>query len=78
MSARYDKARKAFEYLESLVPLDDQVELDSERENLMRNPTKTKAAELYEAGIRLWEREHMPHADQRARKICEDYSYDRP
>lgn len=73
MSRRYDRARQAFEYLERLAELDDQVELDAERESLMRSPTKAKAADLYEMGIRLWAREHAPHSDRRARKICEEY-----
>lgn len=73
MSRRYAKARKAFEYLESLAILEDQVELDSEREPLMKNPTKEYAADLYEAGIRLWCREHMPHPDRRAQRIAEEY-----
>ena len=75
MSNRYDKARKAFEYLESLAELEDQVELDAERESLMRNPTKSKAADIYEKAIRLWAGEHAPHSDPRARKICEDYKH---
>lgn len=73
MSKRYAKARAAFEYLESLAELDDQVELDAEREGLMRNPTKTKAADMYEAGIRLWFREHAPHSDLRAQELEEEY-----
>jgi len=55
---RYEKARNAFEFLESLEELKDQVDLDSERIFLMREPTKAKAALLYEAGIRLWFQEH--------------------
>lgn len=50
----YAKARSDFEYLETLAELDDQVELDSERLALMREPTKAKACEMYESGIRLW------------------------
>lgn len=73
MSRRYDKAREVFEYLESLVELDDQVEMDAERLSLMRNPTKSKAADLYEMGIRLWCGEHMPHNDPRAQEIAEEY-----
>lgn len=73
MGGRYDKAREAFEYLESLAELEDQVELDSRREELMRNPTKAKAADMYEAGIRLWAREHAPHDDRRAQEITEEY-----
>ena len=58
MSARYEKAREVFEALEAIVELEDQVELDAERLGLMRNPTKAKAASMYEAGIRLWLSEH--------------------
>lgn len=54
----YAKARSDFEYLESLVELDDQVELDSQRLDLMQEPTRAKACELYEAGIHLWFGEH--------------------
>lgn len=50
----YAQARKDFEYLESLELLGDQVELDAERECLMQEPTKKKAAELYCVGVRLW------------------------
>ena len=55
---RYDVARADFEFLERIALLEDQVELDAEREPLMKNPTKAKAAQLYEFGITLWFREH--------------------
>lgn len=55
---RYDIARRDFETLEEIAELDDQVELDAQREELMRCPTKAKAAEMYEAAIRLWFGEH--------------------
>lgn len=58
MSKRYEQARADFEFLESIALLDDQVELDAERENLMRNPTKSKAAWMYESGIILWFGQH--------------------
>ena len=54
----YDQVRKDFEFLETIAPLDDQVELDSEREALMRDPTKAHAAKLYRAAIVLWFGEH--------------------
>jgi hypothetical protein len=54
----YQQVRKDFEYLETIAQLDDQVELDAERENLMRDPTKAKAAQMYDSGIRLWFGEH--------------------
>lgn len=74
-TSRYDRARSAFEFLESVAPLDDQVELDAERENLMRNPTKAKAADMYESGISLWFEEHGQSRDHgsRVRRIAKDY-----
>lgn len=52
--ATYAKARTDFEYLESIRELDDQVSLDSRRLELMKNPTKKYAKDMYESGIRLW------------------------
>lgn len=54
----YAQARSDFEYLESLAELNDQVELDSDRLDLMQNPTKETAKRLYMSGIRLWFLEH--------------------
>ena len=72
--SRYDKAREAFEYLETIAELDDQVELDAERESLMRNPTKAKAADMYEAAIRLWLRENSEGlSDEHALEIQEKF-----
>lgn len=73
-AGRYDRARAAFEYLEQIASVDDQVELDASRLPLMREPTKAKAAELYEAGIALWFKEHgHDHNDDRVSEIAEDY-----
>lgn len=49
--SNYRKARSDFEALEALHELRDQVELDARREDLMRNPTKEMAAELYRFAI---------------------------
>lgn len=59
----YAKARRDFEYLESVTHLSDQVELDGEREALMQNPTKEKAADMYISGICLWFQEHRENFD---------------
>ncbi len=56
--SRYDIARRDFELLESFAELSDQVELDAMRIELMQRPTKAKAADMYEMGIRLWLSEH--------------------
>ena len=60
---RYNQAREDFEFLESIVELDDQVELDAMRLDLMKSPTKSKAADMYEMGIRLWFSEHRNVVD---------------
>lgn len=54
----YTQARQDFEFLETLAELDDQVELDAERLNLMRNPTKAFAERIYRSAIALWFQEH--------------------
>lgn len=54
----YATARRDFEALEKIAILDDQVELDAERESLMRNPTKSYAGGMYQMAIRLWFQEH--------------------
>jgi hypothetical protein len=71
----YARVRADFEALERVTKLTDQVELDAERLNLMRNPTKVFAATLYREGIRLWFQEH-PAALAPA-YIRESYGYDR-
>lgn len=72
--ASYKQAREDFEYLERVAMLEDQVELDAEREPLMQNPTKKKAAQMYESGIRLWFWEHgTGHNDPRIDEIAERY-----
>jgi len=75
MSKRYEEARSDFEYLESIAKLEDQVELDSDREALMRNPTKSQAASMYEAGIRLWffENRRKGNLPAQAKKIESKY-----
>jgi hypothetical protein len=71
---RYNDAREAFEYLELIAPLDDQVELDASRLPLMQNPTKAEAAAVYETGIDLWFSEHgRSHDDLRVDEIAERY-----
>jgi hypothetical protein len=67
---RYTQARADFEYLERLAELDDQVELDAQRTNLMRNPTKLHAAKMYEAGVRMWFQEHHDRFTD-DRRVCE-------
>lgn len=61
MSQRYDLARDAFERLERIAELDDQVELDAKRLDLMQNPTKGMAAVMYESAINSWFGQHGIH-----------------
>lgn len=71
----YAKARRDFEYLEGLADYTDQVELDAERLDLMQEPTKDRAACMYESGIGGWFREHGDSFDDdaRVRRIRADY-----
>lgn len=73
----YAKARSDFEYLETLEPLDDQVELDSQRLYLMQEPTKAKACKLYESAIILWFGEHRgKFKTRRVNAIADRYGED--
>lgn len=58
MSLTYENARRDFEALEQRAELTDQVDLDAERLNLMRDPTQARAARMYESAIGLWFQEH--------------------
>lgn len=70
----YEQTRKDFEYLEALAELSDQVELDTQRLDLMREPTKKRAASLYKDGIHLWFAEHQGRFDdERVREISYRY-----
>lgn len=70
----YAKARRDFEYLESLAHLSDQVELDSDRERLMQEPTKAVAMDMYISGICLWFGEHRDSFDhERKVSAIRDY-----
>lgn len=59
----YRQARADFEFLETVAELKDQVELDAMRLELMQNPTRPKAAEMYRIAIRLWFAEHRDNYD---------------
>lgn len=50
----YAQARRDFEYLEEEKLLDDAVEIDALVFDLMRNPTKSNAENMYINCIRLW------------------------
>lgn len=54
MDLNYKKLREDFEYLESLIALENQHDLDASRLDLMQNPTKSFAAGFYLASIYLW------------------------
>lgn len=54
----YEQDRDDFEYLESLEEVTDMVEIDAAVWELMRNPTKRQAAEMYRSSIRMWFAEH--------------------
>lgn len=72
----YDRARSDFEFLESIAELTDQVDLDSRREELMRDPTKATAAKMYVSGVQLWLQQHeRNHADNSdVQRIAGEYA----
>lgn len=64
-----------FKYLETLAQFSDQVEIDSEVHYLMEDPTKKRAAEMYEKCIEGWFSEHKDafDDDSRVRKMRKHY-----
>jgi len=70
----YQRRRKDFETLEAIRDLEDQVELDSQREELMQNPTKRKAGIMYEEAITLWLWENRGNIPPEAKAIAARYS----
>ena len=54
----YKTAREDFEFLESIMELEDHAALDERRVELMENPTKKVAGRIYEASCCLWFAEH--------------------
>jgi len=65
----YEQARSDFEFLHGLRALEDQVDLDVERQALMENPTKAFAMELYRAAVGLWFAENI---DMEGRSVFAD------
>lgn len=61
--SKYARARADFEYLESIVEVADLVEVDAQVFDLMQEPTKARAAEMYADCIDFWFSEHRTHHD---------------
>lgn len=60
----YGQAKKDFKHLESVVPLNDWVEIMGEIESFMETPTRAFALNLYDSCIGLWfhENRHETHS----------------
>jgi len=73
----YETVRRDFEYLESVAELDDCVEIDAQMFDLLRNPTKRKAALIYEGAICSWFQEHQSTFahDQEVVRIANAYGH---
>lgn len=70
----YAKARKDFEFLETVVQLNDWVSLMDDLEEFMRKPNKLYAQGLYERGIGLWFQENGTEGHgRRVSNIAERY-----
>jgi len=83
----YKQTRADFEYLETIIELEDTVEQMSDLTDFMRNPTKKFAQELYEAMISGWFGEqYTTHSrflgstefkpDKRTKRIADRYRID--
>lgn len=70
----YARARKDFEYLETIEELDDWVSLMDDLTEFMQKPNKKFAQGLYENAISLWFGEHgVEGHEQRVVSIAERY-----
>lgn len=69
--ATYARARKDFEYLETITPLNDWVELMSDLESFMKNPNKQYGMGMYERAIGLWFNENGTNHNRRIDAIAE-------
>lgn len=58
MSSLYLEARRDFEELEKIAPLDDWMAIEENLVAFMQNPRVKFAAGLYESAIELWFCEH--------------------
>ena len=75
----YAKPRRDAEYLEGLIEVNDLVEVDAAVRDLMEEPSKAKAAELYSYVISQWFSEHKSGTYMgypKVRKICRDYGHE--
>lgn len=74
----YGRTRKDFEYLETLKELDDWVEIDGRVLELMRNPSKQSAEDMYQSCMSLWFTEAVRDGTEltrRARSIRDRYDF---
>lgn len=71
----YAKARKDFEHLETINPLNDWVELMSDLESFMREPNKKYAQGMYERAIGLWFSENGTNHTKRVDCIAERWGH---
>lgn len=63
-----DIARKQGRYVAT-----PEIKAEIDAEEAKRAFMAAAAPDMFEAGIRLWCREHMPHDDARAQEIAEEY-----
>jgi hypothetical protein len=74
----YGRARRDFEYLETICELDDWVEIDGQVRDLMEKPTKENAEDMYLSCISLWFGEadlDKRELSRRAKAIRDRYGY---
>ena len=73
----YEQDREDYEYLDTIAEVSDMVVIDAAVLDLMRNPTKSKAAEMYRSAIALWFAEHEDtyNDDERVAEIASERGY---
>jgi len=71
----HEEIRRAFQALEEICELDDQVEIDAEVQDLMADPTKARASTMYESCIGLWfmQEDHKGNAHPDVEWVREKY-----
>lgn len=88
MRIKYEEIKKDYNYLASICPVGDMMEIDAQVFELMANPTKSKASKMYKHAIEQWfndVQKNEPFSeipdnvkeDSEVLRIAEKYGYER-
>ena len=87
MRIKYDEIKKDYNYLASICPVGDMMEVDAQVFELMENPTKSKASKMYRHAMEQWFNDIQKNApfseipddvkeDSEVLRIAEKYGYE--